>query len=729
MSYSESHLSDLRAAVKLSDVIGALGISNLRKQGRELVGPCPQCNGTDRFGSNDTKGEFLCRQCGIRGNIFQLVMACEGLDFPAAVERVERIGHMPSGKTNGKGNGHQEPRARKVSSKIVATYDYCDEKGKLLYQVVRYEPKAFKQRRPGAVDGTWVWGLGDIEHTLYHLPKVIADMQEPRDEQGRWFVCEGEKDVDNLLALGCYATTNSSGAKNFGLKHAKYFEEAADVVLLEDADDTGAARMALIAPMLIDVGARVRVLRIADHEPKGAKDISDWLTRGGTYKQLYEITDDLKEWEPPPYKSVYGARTFLDLTKPLTPYPWRVKGLIPANDSTMFIGPSRSGKTFTVLDLCMHVALGLDQYAGKNVVPGGIAYLSYEGQAGFENRVRAYAKYHNLDAEQLRHFAWWIEPPGLFADPKAAAALAADIKTCTEKWTRKLAAVVIDTHNSATRGSSEIRSEDIGRILDAYDVIRTTVGAPLWIIGHSNKQGEHRGNQQLFNRIEATLFIDRLMEGTGSHAVPRRDAHGRIIRRVKIEKQREGNDEYQWEFVLDEVQLGIDKDGDPITSMVSKRPLDTAHGDETKMTQPKGAIRLKDNNLRFFKAMLQALGNPDIAVAPPSDFIRRSNGKPVFMGAHERVVSYGEIAKLCRDNALLDVDSEENRKTRDATVRKWVGRAADHLENWGLINIARSAGIHFVWPTDRPVYGERLSWPPPRVTEAPADDDDKEMNF
>jgi putative DNA primase/helicase len=36
--------------------------------------------------------------------------------------------------------------------KEVAAYDYHDENGKLLYQVVRFEPKDFRQRRP---NGEW----------------------------------------------------------------------------------------------------------------------------------------------------------------------------------------------------------------------------------------------------------------------------------------------------------------------------------------------------------------------------------------------------------------------------------------------------------------------------------------------------------------------------------------------------------------------------------------------
>ena len=35
---------------------------------------------------------------------------------------------------------------------IVATYDYNDEDGELLYQIVRYEPKDFRQRQPDGCD-------------------------------------------------------------------------------------------------------------------------------------------------------------------------------------------------------------------------------------------------------------------------------------------------------------------------------------------------------------------------------------------------------------------------------------------------------------------------------------------------------------------------------------------------------------------------------------------------
>src|SRR6185369_2000587 len=77
-------------------------------------------------------------------------------------------------------------------SNIVASYDYCDEAGKLLYQVTRTTPKGFFMRRPDGKDG-FKNGLGDVRRVLYRLPDLLkSDRQQPV------FIPEGEKDVDAL---------------------------------------------------------------------------------------------------------------------------------------------------------------------------------------------------------------------------------------------------------------------------------------------------------------------------------------------------------------------------------------------------------------------------------------------------------------------------------------------------------------------------------------------------
>lgn len=56
--------------------------------------------------------------------------------------------------------------------RIVATYDYTDRDGVLLFQAVRYEPKGFRQRRPDGKGG-WVWSLGDVQRVLFRLPELM----------------------------------------------------------------------------------------------------------------------------------------------------------------------------------------------------------------------------------------------------------------------------------------------------------------------------------------------------------------------------------------------------------------------------------------------------------------------------------------------------------------------------------------------------------------------------
>lgn len=70
----------------IADVVHHLGIEGLRRGGGELVGPCPACGGTDRFGVNLRKGVFLCRRCDAKGGNLDLVMLVRGLEFKAALD-------------------------------------------------------------------------------------------------------------------------------------------------------------------------------------------------------------------------------------------------------------------------------------------------------------------------------------------------------------------------------------------------------------------------------------------------------------------------------------------------------------------------------------------------------------------------------------------------------------------------------------------------------------------
>ena len=103
--------------------------------------------------------------------------------------------------------------ASKSKGKIVATYDYCDARGEVVFQVARLSPKGFRQRRPNG-SGGWISGRGDTPSLPYRLPELF--------NANEIYVCEGEKDCDNLANLGLTATTNPGGADKNGEGGSKW---------------------------------------------------------------------------------------------------------------------------------------------------------------------------------------------------------------------------------------------------------------------------------------------------------------------------------------------------------------------------------------------------------------------------------------------------------------------------------------------------------------------------
>ncbi len=53
------------------------------------------------------------------------------------------------------------------------TYCYQDEKGNLLYQVLRFTGKNFNVRRPDN-NGGWIYNMGDTRKVLYRLPEILG---------------------------------------------------------------------------------------------------------------------------------------------------------------------------------------------------------------------------------------------------------------------------------------------------------------------------------------------------------------------------------------------------------------------------------------------------------------------------------------------------------------------------------------------------------------------------
>lgn len=176
---------------------------------------------------------------------------------------------------------------------VEATYDYKDEDGKLLYQVVRLRPKSFRVRVPDG-DG-WQWTLAKVkERVLYRLPDLLANPDEVV------FVVEGEKDVDRLTKAGLLATTNIGGAGKWKPEYTRTLA-GRDVVILPDNDVPGQAHGQTVAQALYGQASSVKVINLPGLDQHG--DVSDWLSAGHTIQELLDIVEAAPTWEPAPTTS------------------------------------------------------------------------------------------------------------------------------------------------------------------------------------------------------------------------------------------------------------------------------------------------------------------------------------------------------------------------------------------------------------------------------------------
>ena len=170
------------------------------------------------------------------------------------------------------------PPTRTWAKRIVATYDYTDEPGELLYQVVRYEPKGFSQRYPDG-RGSWTWKKHPRQ-VLYRLPEIL--------ESPILFLPEGEKDCETLRSWGFCATCEAGGAKAPWLPQFTEALRGRECILIPDLDQPGRARVLKIARALLGTAARIIIL---DDLPGYTKDITAWFEAGHSECELIAVLE------------------------------------------------------------------------------------------------------------------------------------------------------------------------------------------------------------------------------------------------------------------------------------------------------------------------------------------------------------------------------------------------------------------------------------------------------
>jgi hypothetical protein len=283
--------------------------------------------------------------------------------------------------------------------------------------------------------------------------------------------------------------------------------------------------------------------------PWSLDELGDKITNAYTYAQneagvRAALPDDFPVMDvppAPPRKPTKVARLSQFANSESRGPGYLVKGLLQKASHVIAYGPPGGGKTFALLDLAYHVAAG-KEWMGHKVHGGPVLYLPFEGGGGLIKRAQALRqKYGDADVP------FFIAPASFnlreLAGRQVLASIIADLP-------EKPVLVVIDTLARALVGGDENSAQDVGAFNSAVAALIEATGACVLVVHHSgkNQNAGARGSSALLGAIDTELQISD--------------------NRVTASKQRDVEIGAPIGFKLVPVVVGLDSDGDEMTSCV-----------------------------------------------------------------------------------------------------------------------------------------------------------------
>ncbi len=219
---------------------------------------------------------------------------------------------------------------------------------------------------------------------------------------------------------------------------------------------------------------------------------------------------------------------------------WRVKTLLPETGIGAIYGASGSGKSYLAIDLGISIALGKPWF-GNRTSACPVTYVTLEGEAGLRNRISAWEAHNGTIIPAA--FKAMMQPFQL-AEPEQVEALGAVLPAG--------GVVIIDTLNRAAPGLDENSSQDMGRILAGMKRLQQITDGLVIVVHHTGKVASKglRGHSSLHAALDGAIEVERSVNS----------------RCWSASKVKDGEDGKQAPFKLNVIDLGLDADGDPITS-------------------------------------------------------------------------------------------------------------------------------------------------------------------
>ncbi len=381
---------------------------------------------------------------------------------------------------------------------LIATYDYTDPTGKLLFQKLRYEPKNFVQRAPDG-QGRWNYTLSGITKPLYRLPELIMCQVA--------MVAEGEKDADALRALPWQSLANGkpmpvvAATCNFdGAGPGKWKDEYAPyfagrmTVIFPDNDEPGRIHAREVAKSVSRYAHSVKVIEFPELGEHG--DVSDYLA-DHTVRDLMTIISKTSYWQAEKEIVKQVAPFFVPPSEIMKGQPdveWIVPGVIHKGGKGLIVAAPKAGKSMIAVDLA--VALATQQsWLGQPCLSRRVktAVVSREDGPGMtKRRVGQFALARGVGMDTLDK---WMRFNTYEQKSSFSIQSDADLEEII-KWIKKeeVEFCIFDVLN-VLHGSDENSNTAMTQVMKRFDSIKEATGVDLAII-HHDKKDSGSGNKK-----------------------------------------------------------------------------------------------------------------------------------------------------------------------------------------------------------------------------------------
>jgi DNA primase len=213
--------------------------------------------------------------------------------------------------------------------------------------------------------------LDGVPLVPYRLPELLSGCDPV-------FICEGEKDVDNLRTLGLTATCNPMGAGKWKSIYDRNFG-GRTVVILPDNDTPGKDHAKQVSRSLKGMVQSVKIVELPGLPEKG--DVSDFLapltdvTKEDFLRLInLEELERKDETKTDDYHFISGNEL---LAMPKPEVEWVLDGIIDACHLGLVLGKPKDGKTYFTFNLAVHVSRGTP-FLGRETTQGPVLYLALD---------------------------------------------------------------------------------------------------------------------------------------------------------------------------------------------------------------------------------------------------------------------------------------------------------------------------------------------------------------